>query len=77
MSPLQEAIFNFASGDFTVIMMIGAAIGGGYVLGVAKRSLSKAFVGALGGASAVLVLWVVAKLITLAAGLAAPLSGMG
>lgn len=60
---LQQVLSQFASGEFVVVLMIGAAIGGGYVLGMARNSLSKVFVGALGGVSVVAFLWLVANLI--------------
>lgn len=62
-SVFRELIFQFASGHFTVPMMVGAALGGGYVLGMARSSLSKAFVGALGGISVVAFLWLAANLL--------------
>lgn len=64
----QETLSAFASGDFVVHLLIGGAIGGSFVLGVVRNGLSKAISGAFGGAFAVLTLWLVAKLITLAFG---------
>lgn len=60
---LHQVLSQFVSGDFVVVMMIGAAIGGGYVLGMARNSLSKGFVGALGGVSVVAFLWLIANLV--------------
>lgn len=68
LSVVQEVVFHFAAGDFVVVLMIGAAIGGGCVLGVVRRSLSNVFVGALGGFSTVLILWGAAKVVMLAIG---------
>lgn len=66
---VREAFLTFASGEVTTLLMIGGAIGGSFVLAFVRNRLSKAIVRALGGAFAVLALWFVARLLTLALGL--------
>lgn len=63
MDLLQELLTQFASGEYVVPMMVGAALGGGYVLGIARNSLSKVIVGGLGGVSVVAFFWIVANLL--------------
>lgn len=65
---LQEMLLVFTAGHLIVSMMIGGAIGGGFILGIVKRGLSNALVGAIGGASAVLILWGMAKMLVVAFG---------
>lgn len=63
MNLLQDLVLQFAAGEYVVPMMVGAALGGGYVLGMARNSLSKVVVGGLGGISVVAFFWLAINLV--------------